>query len=299
MSLTYPPIFLAQNTADRRRLVAAQSRSYSDAKRVFAVRISAVAALGLVSCVLSLLYPGGAAFIGGVGGTALLIISIIVRSLEKNLRGRAAAIQEEFDTQIFQIPWNKVQASHPSGKDIALAADRYRGGRDANWYDPTDKTHRPFDILICQEANLGWGATMHWLWGWTLVSLTALAAVGIIAIQLVLSLPPDGFFLSLIAPFIALLKEAMEQIAANFETWRDKRAIESKIADCWRDGMDGLGAPSIEEIRSVQNRIFQFRLSNPFVPDWLDHVFHQRNEAAMRMSVNDRNEQARRAGLGD
>lgn len=297
MSLTTPSIFDAQNTVGNKRLVAAQARSYSDAKIVFSIRVIAVAVLGLTSSILAVVFPAGAGLIGGLGGFVILVLALVVRSLEKTFRTRAAAIQEEFDTRIFQLAWNRLRIEHPSPNDIARLAARYRGGRAANWYDPTDNTRRPFDVLICQEANLGWAAPMHWIWAWILVGAGGFVVAGIVVAESMLKLPADKFALSLVIPFAALFKELIEQVMSNFEVAREKRALEHRIGDYWRAGIAEGFAPTAEQLRSIQDRLLDFRLSNPYVPDWLDTLFHRRNEAAMRTSVSDRNAEALRAGL--
>jgi hypothetical protein len=297
MSLTLPSIFDAQNTPDNQRLVAAQARSYSDAKSIFATRVAAVATLGLASAVISIAFPEVSAIVGGVGGLGLFALALIARSLERRHSVRAAAIQEQFDTTVFQLPWNKLLLMRPSSIEVSRAAKRYKGGRRANWYDPTDETRRPMDILICQEANLGWAASMHWIWAWMLVTLTSVGVVAIWIAGASLQLTPIGVVVSLLVPFLALFKETIEQIFANFEASREKRSIEAKIVDYWQEAIEEDEIPSLAAIRAIQDRILQFRLSNPYVPDFLDSLLHRRNEDAMRSSVADRNEQARRAGL--
>lgn len=298
--MTTPSVFEAQNTVDMRRHVAAQARTYSDAKAVFAIRVIVVFVLAGTSAACAVALPSARSLIGGVGGAVLLLVAFAASSLEKTWRYRAAAIQEKFDTAVFQIRWNRHQADQPNAHDVNRAANRYRGGRDQNWYVSTEGTHRPFDLLICQSSNLGWGASMHFLWAWMLIGAFGVLALTLIGVQVaILRLPVTDFLLAVGVPFLAPTKEIVEQSVANFDTARSKASAERKITDLWEQGTSGNDTPTEQDVREIQDKILQFRQNNPYIPDWLDSVFHTKNEAAMRSSAQARVEEARRRGLAD
>ncbi|MHA6795818.1 S-4TM family putative pore-forming effector [Pseudonocardia bannensis] len=295
---TAPPIFEAENTQDARRLVAAQARMYSDAKRLFYGRIVAVFALSVAAMATSAVWPDSRVLIGGGGGLLLFGGSFIIESIEKRQRLQAAATQELFDTRIFQIEWNSLYAARPPAIAIAKAAKCYRGGRDANWYEDTAGTHRPFDVLICQATNLGWGATMHRLWAWLLVGMFAVAVAVLGAAWVVLRLPPDAALLTLFVPFLAPAKELANLIRSNFDASSTKESAERTLSEVWEKGMFENIVPDESKLRSIQDKILTLRQANAYVPDWLDSIFHKRNEAVMRASVADRVLQAKRHGYG-
>jgi hypothetical protein len=299
MSVTTPSIFEAQNTRHARRYVAAQARTYSDAKVVFSIRVIVVFVLACACAVSAVVLPSVRSVVGGAGGALLLVLSFAVGSLEKTWRYRAAAIQEQFDTEVFQIRWNRHQADRPNPHDVNRAADRYRGTHDRNWYDPTEGTHRPYDVLICQSSNLGWGASMHFIWAWMLIGALALLLLAVVIAETILKLPASDFLLALVVPFMAPAKEIIEQSKANFETARSKESAERKVTELWNQGMSGGDTPTDQDLRDVQDKVHQFRQSNPYIPDWLDRVFHDKNEAAMRSSFETRVEEALRRGRGD
>ncbi|UAL29531.1 hypothetical protein K8W59_17540 [Nocardioides rotundus] len=296
---TTPPIFESQNTADRRRLVRAFARLYSDAKLVFAGRVLVVFLLAVATVVVSLANPDLRTAVGGVGGVALLVASFVVGGVEKWLRMRAAATQEKFDTEIFGLPWSSMHADRPPQIVIARAAERYKGSRDANWYGDTRKAHRPYDVLICQSSNFGWGATMHRIWGWILVAGALLLAALIGVAALVANLSPGDTFVALVVPSLAPFKEIGEQVKANFEAARTKESVEAKVNELWSKGMDGSREPTEADLRAVQDKVLLLRQSNPYVPDWLDNALHRKNETVMRSTVEDKVTQAQRHGHAD
>jgi hypothetical protein len=271
---------------------------YSDAKILFFGRICTVFALSILTMITTIFWPASRLILGGGGGLLLFVGSFIAESIEKRRRLEAAATQELFDTRIFKLEWNSLHASRPSSAAIAQAASRYRGGRDKNWYDDTQETHRPFDVLICQATNLGWGATMHRLWAWMLVSGSVLM-LGLMGLAwYAFSLTFEVALLTLLVPALAPFKEITTLVRSNFENTANKQSTERTINELWEAGMSGTHVPLEGQLRSLQDKILVLRQTNAYVPDRLDSVFHRRNEAAMRTSVADRVSQARRSGHG-
>jgi hypothetical protein len=296
---TDPSIFEAQNTPDAQRRVAAQARLYSDAKALYFARILAITVLSAASSVAALASADEArTFIGAGGGGVVLVLSLVGGQIEKRRRLQAAAIQEEFDTGVFHLPWNSMEAQRPSSITIASAAKRYRGGREKNWYPNTHGTHRPFDVIICQSSNLGWGAATHRIWAWTLVAFLGALVAYLVVIALVAGLIAKDIITALAIPALAPVKELSEQIGAHFATGRDKEGAEAKINDAWSDGMRGVAVPSEELLRTIQNKILSFRQRNQYVPDWLDKLLRRRSETAMQATAADRVAEAARYGHG-
>lgn len=296
---TMPCIYEAQNSSDARRLVAAQARLYSDAKVIFAVRVAVVIALATASAAVALVSPSLRTMIGGGGGVFVLVLSFVIGSVEKWVRMRAAATQELFDTRVFQLPWNSLHADRPPQHTVARAAQRYKGTRDKNWYSDTQGAHRPFDVLICQSTNFGWGARMHLLWAWTLVGITLGMVAVIAAGWRALNLSDTEGLLALVIPALGPLKEVGEQINANFDAARTKESAERKISEAWDKGLTGQHVSSTEDLRSIQDKILLVRQSNPYIPDWFDKAFHRSNEAAMHVTTADKIAQAARCGHAD
>ncbi|MFE0592644.1 S-4TM family putative pore-forming effector [Micromonospora echinospora] len=279
--LTEPPIEVAQNTPRAKQLIAAQARLYSDAKTIHHLRLALVFVFAAAGAIAGLAMPGVRPHIGAVAGIALLLVALVVTGVEKRRRVQAAAIQEEFDTAVFQLSWNGVSVERPSATAVARAAARYAGGREADWYPSTGWVVRPLDILICQASNLGWGASMHRLWAALLGFALALMAALVGLATWLLHLSFAECILALLVPALAPAKELIDLIKTNLENAASKETMERNITDLWKKGLAGEFV-AVDSIRAVQNCILDFRKSNAYVPDWLDRRFRQKNEAAMR-----------------
>jgi len=139
---------------------------------------------------------------------------------------------------------------------------------------------------------------MHRLWAYTLCGGGIVAAAALLVASRVAGLAWGDIFTALLIPSLAPLKELIEQVRANLANARVKESLEKKISDLWAEGMKRKAIPPDSQIRAIQDKILGFRQENAFVPDWLDKIFHSRNEAAMRESVESRVNEARRHGLG-
>jgi SMODS-associating 4TM effector domain len=77
MSVTTPSNFEAQNTRYARRYVAAQARTYSDAKVVFSIIVIVVFVLACACAVSAVVVPSVRSVVGGAGGALLLVLSSV------------------------------------------------------------------------------------------------------------------------------------------------------------------------------------------------------------------------------
>lgn len=296
-SHTIPAISDAQNTQQRQRLIAAQARLYSDVKRDSALRF---VVLTLIAASLSWVSISQASTtaIGTVGGLTVLVIQALVTWRERRKVSLASAIQEQFDTEVYQLPWNEVAVRHrPSGQDISRAALRYKGDRTRDWYPDTGRVVRPLDILICQQSNVGWGIPVHRIWSWTLVGATAAGVLVLGLVWQAASLSPSRGLDAVVVPFLPVLWEVFEHVRTNLASARDKDEVQQLMLADWNVATAGGPLPTVERCRLFQDQIVGIRRTNAHVPDRFDRILRARNERAMRTTSLDMVEAANRAGL--
>ena len=180
---TEPPISSAQNTDEAQRLLAAQAVLHSRSKRARNVRIAAIVSLSILVGVAASLSNEAAAPVGVIGGVIVLALSLTAGHRQRATGDLAVAIQEKFDTLVFQIPWNPLCVRHlPTAHEVASAGDAYEGTRTRVWYPDTADTPRPLDIVICQQSKLGWGPSVNRRWALAvgIVIGTGLALSGLV-----------------------------------------------------------------------------------------------------------------------
>jgi hypothetical protein len=285
------PINLRQAEPHAQRLLAAQSRLYSDAKHIRKFRLPVTFGLAALSVVAGLVFPDARPGLGLAGALVSLGWSALAFGPERRNRMTAAATQEEFDCYVFDLPWKSSAVDHPSATTIAEAAGRYRGNRLTGWYPRTGPLPRLLDVLVCQRSNLGWGTAAHRQYATFLTG--ALVAVFLV-VGAVIWLVDDGIFLVL--PIAAPAKELFELGREHRSSAESKDNAESKVRKVWDQALTDPSAVTLSDCRDVQDLILTTRRTNASVPDWFDNRRRSTYETSMRHSAEHYIEQAIAAG---
>ena len=271
-SPTTPPIFDSQNEEPRLRMLAAQRRLYSDAKVASVSRLVVLAVGSIGATLTALAFPDARGVVGAVFTFVLAAVQLVGSAREKRCNRNAAAVQEQFDVEVFGLPWNDLLIDRPTPTLIADAARRYNGPDTLrDWYPDTDGVHRPLDVLICQRTNVGWGASLHRAWAVTLAAGVATVAGVAILIGMVGGLKVTDFLLAVLLPLLPLLpllREGYEAFVAHRDSADEKTSVEQKIMALWREGLAGSDGVTVADCRKVQDRIVMLRLANAVIPDW-------------------------------
>ncbi|MGQ5575090.1 S-4TM family putative pore-forming effector [Streptomyces sp. ECR3.8] len=293
---TTPSIAEAQNQDRSIRLLAAQRRMYSDIKALNNLRLAVVVVGGVSGAVCALVFANARSVIGAVSGVTLLCLSLAGASSEKAKTKKAAAVQEEFDTTVFKLPWNNENSQRVSPSEVARASLRHRGDGLNDWYADTDDAPRPLDILMCQRSNLGWGISMHRAWAssalWACIAILVISAVPCLVMSLTFSAALFGVYV----PLIAVVKELVEIWRSNLESALRKDVTEGRASHLLANFLEDGALPSESDCRQLQNEIWESRQTNAIIPDWFYKVRRSRDEEAMRLSVDDFISQARERG---
>lgn len=279
------PINHRQNEPHAQRLLAAQSRLYTDAKRIHDTRVLTVIALAIATVVIALTIQDARIVVGTVGGALTFLWSVLGGGREKRCRTQAAFIQEEFDTHVFVMPRNGMAAEHPSPTLIANAAARYRGSRTKDWYPDTEHVARPLDVLICQRSNLGWGATVHRLYAAILTGALVLLVISVLVIAIIANLSAADALTALVVPLLGPARELIEMIRSNLDSADVKTKAETKVNTLWELGLQPRSEVTIQDCRAAQDQILSIRQSNAHVPDWLDNLRRTKSETVMQQSA--------------
>jgi hypothetical protein len=294
---TNPAIRDAQNTERSLRLLGAQRRLYSDAKTIHNARIGFILLGSALSIAAGFLLPDARVLVGLSTSLTLILLSAWGGGREGRRVREAASVQEEFDTQLFQLTWNEMLVDRPTPTLIAEASQRYRGPSVRDWYADTQSVVRPLDVLICQRSNVGWGSSLHRLWAAILSTTIILCIPVIVALSWVIGMPLTETLAAIVAPLLAPAREALEMIRANRDAAQNKSALESKILVTWRKGLEGPSKVTPKDCRLIQDRILTTRQTNASVPDWLDRIRHKSQEGTMRLSAEHMIEESRTAGV--
>ncbi|MGW7408893.1 S-4TM family putative pore-forming effector [Streptomyces sp. NPDC054833] len=277
-------ILTEQNTDEAMRRLRAMSVSHAQAVRLANVRMGIsvlLAAAGLVSTVR----PSWAVPVTVLGGVWAVAYSVGLTSWEDGAARRAALLQELFDVRLYGLPWNDVLVGDPPGaQQVSGLSRRFRGDEHElrDYYEVPDLP-RPYDVLACQQQNLGWGARVRRryarvLLAFVLTWLAAGLAVGVAAGLSVLDLALQWYVPSLAAVMMGL-DTCRTQWSVAAERERVLALLDRAVAERGEsDRLLGLA-------RQVQDVIFQSRQHNTRVPNWYFRRFRSADRADFQAAM--------------
>ena len=206
----------------------------------------------------------------------------------------AASIQEKFDTNIFDIPENELLNSVFIDHDIVrkyskkdkLNANKI--SRVTNWYSTRiDCLQTNIAILFCQRMNICYDQNIKKKYNKLLISLSVLTFITLLIISLTNDFSLKKFIIEVILPSIPILNFTYKEINQNIESVDNlqklREIIENKLSSLSRNDVI-----EIEELRNIQDRIFNNRILSPLIPDFIYKILWTELEDEMNYSVENR-----------
>ncbi|MEH7119840.1 S-4TM family putative pore-forming effector, partial [Neobacillus vireti] len=151
-------IYEKQNLEKFIKLLAAQRYLYNKAKKIKANRTYFSLFLIIASLAASIWYNKWSPYLSILAGIWTFAL-LLFKNYEKTIIVRAAKIQEEFDTTLFQLPWNNLLVGSKITREIITDANlNFKGDRSRlqNWYANYNKDSDIQNVILCQRANLSW-----------------------------------------------------------------------------------------------------------------------------------------------
>jgi hypothetical protein len=293
-----------QNEPSSIELMAAQRQMYRRAKRAWLARVTGSTGLAMAAVPVALFAKDLGVQLGVAGFVWLVITRVVLRPYEGHQNKRAAAVQEQFDVYVLDLPPNK--KFDPPGALVTAAAARRHFARDdaerraalTDWYGDPEATHRPYDVLMCQRANLDWSSRLHGEW-------TAILIVGVIAwvligtgASLVAGLTLSKYLVSVLVPAGPALVDGIDTVN-SYRQHKDRRsAVEVRARKLWATGMTGAPPVTLADCRDLQDEIFELRRVEVWVPDWFYELRKTTYERDMQAATRALVQEARQHGLG-
>lgn len=206
----------------------------------------------------------------------------------------AASIQEKFDTNIFDIPENELLNSVFIDHDIVRKYSKKdklnanKTSRVTNWYSTRiDCLQTNIAILFCQRMNICYDQNIKKKYNKLLISLSVLTFITLLIISLTNDFSLKKFIIEVILPSIPILNFTYKEINQNIESVDNlqklREIIENKLSSLSRND-----TIEIEELRNIQDRIFNNRILSPLIPDFIYKILWTELEDEMNYSVENR-----------
>ncbi|MGB8347656.1 MAG: S-4TM family putative pore-forming effector [Ktedonobacteraceae bacterium] len=287
-----------QNMPESIRLLVAQARLYTEAKRIRLLRLFVSAALAAAAPIITLFVPHSDVWLAGAGFVWMLTTYFPFRGRQLEKTKQAATIQEQLDTTLFTLPWNEVLVGSHVKPEIIYQAERTskeNSERFRNWYsDPGDLPYS-LAVLLCQRANT--------VWDWRLRRHYAAGAAWLVAIVLLIDFligllmrqSLSAFLFGLLIPTLPALQQGVETVLSHRESAAEKEELAQRIEALWEIGVRDPDVVRQDQLRQIQDRIYVLRKDGPLVPDRWYKWLQKNYQADMDKTVQELKAQAEEA----
>jgi hypothetical protein len=286
-------IAVEQNTERQLQRLAAQRQLYAFAKAIFGWQLILSGPIAVASAFAVMAFP---AFKGIAAGWGLLVTLADIFWLtpwQKRLRIEAARIQEAFDCDVLELPWNDLKAgSRPDPEFVKEQADRYqRWGQRmpslSSWYAPVVEA-LPLHIgrIACQRSNCWWDSKQRRRYAAWIISIVVAVFLIVLCVAFGNGFTIEDFVLKVVAPlapaFLLGIRQFYEQIEAAARLDKLKEHSER----LWKDALAGKSKTEVtSRSRNLQDEILENRRKSPLVFDGIFKRLRPSYEQQMNFGV--------------
>ena len=270
-----------QNQPDNLRRLAAQRQLYRESKRWTGVLLVSPIVLALAGN-LAYLFPAGsafAAFYALIGVVFTVVEYVVFNNLTSKGREEAARIQELFDCDVLELPWNEMVGEKPEPSDVERAAQRFvqKTPGDAyqtlrTWYDrptPDPSMALPLARVVCQKQNIKWDTHQRRSYARRLFFAMGAYAVILFVIGMAVNSsyrqPFEGPAIFAITVLVIGGKHAMDHHRAADQLDELKVQVTALLQEA-KDLPES--ASLTAKARDLQTEIFHHRKEHPPIFDW-------------------------------
>ena len=216
----------------------------------------------------------------GAFGVLWTIIYLVTENYRKKKTKQGAKIQEQFDTELFEIPWNDILCKGKVNADTCVdLAKEYDGNDLSNWYSlEVDSTlPKPIAVILCQRINFSWELKLRKRYV-TFLIILLVAYYGIFIGFFVAK--NIGFYdiLLLIAPSLSFLIYGVQNSLSLRNHIKSKNETLNQIDEILNKYSDNQDSPSDGTLRQIQDIIYTERTVPEKIPDWFYKLSKSSNE---------------------
>jgi hypothetical protein len=290
-----------QNRDDRLDLLRAQRAYYRRAKR-----------LQTAFLFLALILPVAGVFWGATSpnvrpmlalssiGLLLLEIGFVTR-VQRYWVKAAARIQEQFDTEVFQLPWNQFVVGSKVDPEIIRLVTRKpitaAQRKDLEgWYENCiGSLPLPLGRLICQSTNITYDMRVRKVYavGCFILAILLISVPIYYGVHKDLTLSALLLNIVPVTPFAAF---ALREHRKQSDTVESLTTLKSEVDKLWAKALTTANSAELaQSSRNLQDAIYRNRASNPLVYDWVYWLNRKVNEDLARYRAKDLVAEAQRS----
>ncbi|WP_417558956.1 S-4TM family putative pore-forming effector [Mesoflavibacter zeaxanthinifaciens] len=216
----------------------------------------------------------------GAFGVLWTVIYLVTENYRKKKTEQGAKLQEQFDTELFEIPWNEILCKNKITTDTRIdLAKEYDGNDLTNWYSLEVDSSLPkaIAIILCQRINFSWELKLRKKFV-TFLIILLIAYYGIFIGFFVAK--NIGFYdiLLLIAPSLSFLIYGVQNSLSLRNHINSKNETLGQIDNILNKYSESREEPNNGTLRQIQDIIYTERTVPEKIPDWFYRLSKKTNE---------------------
>ena len=278
-----------QNSTPFITLLAAQRQFYNDSKTWRALTTGFSMVLALTGIVVINLFPTTNNDLLAIG-VIWSIISIFLQTFIHTRSTQAAKVQEQFDTQLYNLPWNSDLVGEKIAPELIQDASRRLKSKAGlqDWYVnwtaavQVPNTEHWVCVLKCQRENLIWDWRIRKKFAIWIFITTLLIPVTEITAAYIQNLHVQFMWDGYIVPSISLIIAGIQSARQHYKIADLKENKANELRKLIDEKADN--TITEEKCRRVQDFLFIQRIHNYYVPNWFNQLNKERFERDSRDS---------------
>jgi hypothetical protein len=284
-----------QNTERQLQRLAAQRQLYATAKVVFGWQLFLSGPIALASAILVVANPSLKGFVAGWGILVAFADIFWLAPWQNRLRDSAARIQEAFDCDVLELPWNEVKAGNRPGPELIKEQfEKYAKSAAhmptlTNWYAQA-VGELPVNIgrIACQRSNCWWDAKQRRRYAASIIAVVALIIIVVLALSLGAEFTVEDFILKAAAPLAPALVLGIRQYRDQMEAAARLDRLRDHSERLWKDALSGKSNTELTtRSRILQDEILENRRKSPVMFDFIFKRLRPSYEEQMNFGVEE------------
>lgn len=279
-----------QNSERSLKHIAAWAHLYGHAKVVAGWQFFLSVPCALAMSLIALRWPEAKVVTTPISLLFGWIDVLCLDRIQTSRKKTAAKMQEEFDCELFGLPWNTIRCSTtPETEVLNEAADKFAGkSKKANhrdWY-PKEVGRLPLPLarLICQRAAVWWDMSQRRKYAGWLVVIVSVLVVGVVALSFTADQRVRDMVLSVYLPIAPAVVWAVRECIRQRDAVSALEKLKGQIENIFSDAISGKRSfAELDQLsRNIQDMAFDGRARNPLFFDFIYN--HLRPDQELRMN---------------
>ncbi|URC14826.1 S-4TM family putative pore-forming effector [Flavobacterium sp. B183] len=287
-------IFDRQNLDINIDKLLAQRRLYSNAKKVNYILISLTVFIPIIISLIvnfTIIKINDKNWIYVLYTVVAIVLEKIFEIYIDRCKKTAASIQEDFDTTIFPISENELLNTTYVDSDIIRKYSKKdkniprKVNKVTNWYSKEiENIDTNIAILFCQRMNICYDQNIKKKYNILLIILSFFTFLILLGFSLFNNFSLMKFMIEVILPSIPIFTFTYKEFNTNLESVDNLQ----KLREIIEQNLNSISindSIDVEELRRIQDRIYQNRILSPLIPDFIYSFLWSELEDQMNYSV--------------